>query len=120
MVDKVREELLALIQKAKDICANDYSDHTENEYIADMILDTGMVNEWIPVTERLPDLVPCAGGRAYSEAVNVLTTGGKVMTAVWDGIDFICPMDYWCAWGEEITHWTPVLSPLPDAPKDGE
>lgn len=52
----VREKLIELIAKAKYICANDYSDHTEDEYIADTLLDNGVtVQEWIPVTERLPD-----------------------------------------------------------------
>ena len=52
----VREKLIELIAKAKYICANDYSDHTEDEYIADTLIDNGVtVQEWIPVTERLPD-----------------------------------------------------------------
>ena len=52
----VREKLLGLIANAKHICANDYSDHTEDEYIADTLLDNGVtVQEWIPVTERLPE-----------------------------------------------------------------
>lgn len=72
---------------------------------------------WIPVEERLPDLVPCGAGTGYSEAVNVLTSGRKVMAAVWDGVDWLCDMDYWEAWGEVITHWTPVLLPLPEPPK---
>jgi hypothetical protein len=72
---------------------------------------------WIPVTERLPDLIPCSAGTGYSEAVNVLTSGRKVMAAVWDGVDWLCAMDYWGAWGEVITHWTPVLLPLPESPK---
>lgn len=72
---------------------------------------------WIPVTERLPDLIPCSAGTGYSEAVNVLTAGRKVMVAVWDGVDWLCAMDYWDAWGEVITHWTPVLLPLPEPPK---
>ena len=38
----VREKLLGLIAKAKYICANDYSDHTEDEYIADTLLDNGV------------------------------------------------------------------------------
>ena len=37
------------------------------------------------------------------------------MIAVWDGIDFICPTDFWDAWGEGITHWMPLLDP----PKEG-
>ena len=52
----VREKLLGLIAKAKYICANDYSDHTEDEYIADTLLDNGVtVREWISVDERLPE-----------------------------------------------------------------
>lgn len=72
---------------------------------------------WIPVTERLPKLVTCGAGTAYSEAVNVLTSGRKVLTAIWDGTDFIADAEFWEAEGEEITHWTPVLLPLPEPPK---
>ena len=38
----VREKLVELIAKAKYIYANDYSDHTEDEYIADTLLDNGV------------------------------------------------------------------------------
>ena len=108
----VREKLIGLIAKAKYICANDYSDHTEDEYIADTLLDNGVtVQEWISVDERLPDLIPCNAGTAYSEAVIAWTSGQKAMIAVWDGIDWIAPFDYWEAWGEEITHW--MLLPQP-------
>ncbi|MBQ2382938.1 MAG: DUF551 domain-containing protein [Oscillospiraceae bacterium] len=72
---------------------------------------------WIPVGERLPDLVPCGAGTAYSEAVNILTSGRKVLTAIWNGSRFLCDADYWEAWGEKITHWTPVLLPLPEPPE---
>lgn len=70
---------------------------------------------WIPVTEWMPNTIPCNAGTEYSEAVIVWTTGNKAMIAVWDGIDFICPTDFWEAWGEEITHWMP----LPEAPEEG-
>ena len=73
---------------------------------------------WIPVTERLPKLIPSGAGTAYSEAVNVLTTGRKVLTAIYDGNDFIADAEFWDAEGEEITHWTPVLLPLPEPPKE--
>ena len=72
---------------------------------------------WIPVTERLPKLIPSCAGTAYSEAVNVLTTGRKVLTAIYDGTDFIADAEFWDSDGEEITHWTPVLLPLPEPPK---
>ena len=52
----VREKLIELIAKAKYICANDYSDHTEDEYIADTLLDNGVtVPQWISVNDRLPE-----------------------------------------------------------------
>lgn len=73
---------------------------------------------WIPVSERLPNLIKCRAGTAYSEAVNVLTSGRKVITAIWDGTDFIDDADFWDAEGDEITHWTPVLLPLPELPKE--
>ncbi len=72
---------------------------------------------WIPVEERKPDLFPCSAGTAYSEAVNVLTSGHKVITAIWDGTDFIGDAEFWEAGDEVITHWTPVLLPLPEPPK---
>lgn len=74
-------------------------------------------HRWIPVTERLPKLIPCRAGTAYSEAVNVLTSDRKVITAIWDGTDWIGPFGFWDAEGKEITHWTPVLLPLPEPPK---
>lgn len=68
---------------------------------------------WIPCSERMPDLIHFNAGTAYSEAVNVWTTGRKVMVGVWDGIDWIVPFDFWQAWGEKITHWQP-LTELPE------
>lgn len=86
--------------------------------LAEYLIKRGVtIQRWIPVEERLPALIPCDAGTAYSEAVNVLTSGRKVMVAVWDGVDWLCAMDYWDAWGEVITHWTPVLLPLPEPPK---
>ena len=72
------------------------------------------VTQWISVEDRMPDTVPCDAGTEYSEAVVVWTNGNKAMIAVWDGIDWICPCDFWEAWGEEITHWMP----LPEPPKE--
>lgn len=75
--------------------------------------DVEPVRRWIPVSERLPELIPCSAGTAYSEAVNVWTTGQKVMVGVWDGIDWIAPFDFWEAWDDDVTHWMP----LPEPPK---
>ena len=107
----VREKLVELIIDAKK---TDPETGSFTEWLADHLVAHGVtVQEWISVKDRLPELIPCNAGTAYSEAVNVCTDGRKVMVAVWDGIDWLCDMDYWEAWGETITHWTPVLLPLP-------
>ena len=106
----VREKLIEILRKP--IFPHELVDPIEA--VADYLLDSGVtVQEWISVDERLPDLIPCNAGTAYSEAVNVLTSGRKVLTAIWDGTDFIADANFWDADGEEITHWTPVLLPLP-------
>lgn len=108
-----REKLIALIRH----CTACEECHDAD--IADHLLANGVtIQRWIPVTERLPDLIPCGAGTAYSEAVNVLTSGRKVLTAIWNGTDFFADDEFWEAEGEEITHWTPVLLPLPEPPKE--
>ena len=87
--------------------------HTATDLIAHGVT----VQEWISVKDGLPKLIPCDAGTAYSEAVNVLTSGRKVLTAIWDGFDWICDAEFWDAEDEEITHWIPVLLPLPEPPK---
>lgn len=65
---------------------------------------TGMdvFHRWIPVTERLPE--------DMCRAV-VWTATEKAMIAIWDGIDWIAPFEFWKAWGDEITHWMPLPEP---------
>lgn len=75
-------------------------------------------SKWISVKDGLPELILCDAGTAYSEAVNVLTSGRKVLTAIWNGFNWICDASFWDAEGEEITHWAPVLLPLPEPPKE--
>lgn len=87
--------------------------------ITDHLIANGVtVQRWISVNEELPNLIPCGAGTGYSEAINVLTSGRKVLTALWDGIDFITDAEFWGAEDEEITHWCPVLLPLPCLPKE--
>jgi hypothetical protein len=102
---------------------------SESEQLADYLYTKGMtvqhlsnpdVGRWIPLTEKLPELIPCSAGTGYSEVVNVLTDGRKVLTAIWDGTEFIADADFWDAEGEKITHWTPVLLPLPEPSAEGE
>ena len=97
-------------------CAEDLADHLIANGVT-FVTDNNVGDKWISVQDRLPELIPCNAGTAYSEAVNVLTTGRKVLTAIWDGADFIADAEFWDAGGEEITHWTPVLLPLPQPPK---
>ncbi|MBQ8797207.1 MAG: hypothetical protein IJZ56_03315 [Oscillospiraceae bacterium] len=91
-----------------------------NKLLRDAAVALEKVPQWIPVTEWLPDTIPCGAGTAYSEAVNVLTSGRKVLTAIWDGTEFIADAEFWEAYGETITHWTPVLLPLPEPTKEVE
>lgn len=104
-----REAALAQCKRLSDYTAWSIADGIE----AIPPADVEPVRRWIPVSERLPDLIPCSAGTAYSEAVNVWTTGRKVMVGVWDGTDWIVPFDFWEAWGEEVTHWMS----LPEPPK---
>lgn len=108
-----REKLIALIQASVDGCDTYWAERITDHLIANGVV----VREWIPVTERLPELIPCNAGTAYSEAVIVWTDGRKAMIAVWDGIDFLCAADYWEAWGENITHWMPLPEPPADMRK---
>ena len=124
-----REKAIKVLERAEYYCGIDYINGVEAPYISPYLLkaiDFAVASlreqeerRWIPVTERLPKLIPCSAGTAYSEAVNVLTTGRKVLTAIYDGNDFIADAEFWDAEGEEITHWTPVLLPLPESPKEG-
>ena len=93
----VRKKLVELIAKAKYICANDYSDHTEDEYIADTLLDNGVtVQEWISVNDRLPNPF---------ESVLVFRDG-KISIDYNEG-------NGWFAYdfnGKRVTHWMPLPS----------
>ena len=125
-----REKLIELINdhtclEEKDNCAEECAVCLADYLIANgvtiqpltdckqPVTDNNVGCKWIPVTERLPELIPCNAGTAYSEAVIVWTDNRKAMVAVWDGIDFLCAAGYWEAWGEKITHWMP----LPEPPK---
>ena len=126
MMNELRDKLEALLEQAEDIGTGiltqpgaTYLDAMLAE--ADHLIANGVtIQRWIPVEEQLPKTIPCDAGTAYSEVVNVLTAGRKVLTAVWDGEDFIADTEFWEAEGETITHWTPVLLPLPDLQKEME
>ena len=113
----VREKLIGLIAKAKYICANDYSDHTEDEYIADTLLDNGVtVQEWISVKDRLPkrppDRVDDQGRSWFTTGIECLVYDGKNVFAA-----HYCFMNK-CFWYSDtlhplknITHWMPIPQP---------
>lgn len=114
-MDELRGKLIALL----NVPIYPHEAKTPAEVVADYLIDNGVtIQKWIPVSERLPHTIPCGAGTEYSEAVNVLTSGGKVLTAIFDGTDFIADAEFWEADGEVITHWTPVLLPLPEPPKE--
>lgn len=70
---------------------------------------------WIPVTERLPELIPCDAchGHGYSEGVQVCTDGRKALTAIYSDVGWLFPEIFWQAENETITHWRPVVGNLP-------
>ena len=117
----MRNKLIELITVAFSKCTKPHEVYAQLdlEALADHLIAHGVtVQKWIPVEEELPETILCTAGTAYSNAVNALTSGRKVITAIWDGEDFIGDAAFWDAEDEVITHWTPVLLPLPEAPKE--
>ncbi|MDO5544910.1 MAG: DUF551 domain-containing protein [Eubacteriales bacterium] len=111
-----REEAIRFANYAQDMAKT--QDVKEFYALAAAALREQEKRRWIPVEDRLPKLIPCGAGTAYSEAVNVLTSGRKVITAIYDGTGWIGPFGFWDAEGEEITHWAPVLLPIQEPPKE--
>ena len=104
----VREKLLGLIAKAKYICANDYSDHTEDEYIADTLLDNDVtVQEWISVKDMSPE----AGGYVVCIAKRNPFSRFMPMVARIEKNGWVNPMTE--QYISEVTHWMP----MPELPK---
>ena len=101
----VREKLIGLIAKAKYICANYYSDHTEDEYIADTLLDNGVtVQEWISVTEMLPE--DDSDVLAYSS----IEEESRIYPACYsNGVWFDCVFNAPAT--DTTTHWMPIPQP---------
>ena len=101
----VREKLVELIAKAKYICANDYSDHTEDEYIADTLLDNGVtVQEWVSVKDRLPE--DDGDVLAYSS----IGEESRIYPACYsNGVWFDCVFNAPAT--DTTTHWMPLPKP---------
>jgi len=68
-------------------------------------------SEWISVKDRLPQTFPTKVGTEYSEAVVLWTKGRKVLTAIYNGEDFIADAAFWDAEDDEVTHWMPIEPP---------
>lgn len=113
----VREKLVELLDKFV------YDDWYGNDYIAEKLIANGVtVQEWTPVTERLPEIVKTE--RAFR---NVYRKSGRVLCACLqaDGKRMVkegymeCFNDFpdpnWIIPGtiHSVTHWMP----LPEPPK---
>ena len=97
----VREKLVEILRKP--IFPHELVDPTEA--VADYLLDSGVtVQEWIPVTERLPE---------KGQEVLVFDTREN-----WTGFAWLRPDETWTALGfdfpldlGEVTHWMPMTPP---------
>ena len=99
-------EMLEIIENARETYANDVTDHTENEYIREGLLNAGYrKQEWISVDERLPEPI-------------------KLVLCIWErqddgwnyGFARYQRENVWYVSNEgmpNVTHWMP----LPEAPK---
>lgn len=92
-------------------CANTTHAQLSAEVIEELLAQL----RWVPVGERLPDLIPCSAspGHGYSEAVQICTAGKKVLTAVYSHKGWLFDKGFWDAWDETVTHWRPVVGNLP-------
>ena len=99
-MDNLKEKLLELIAKAKEIYAGDYTDHTEDEYIAEMLLDNGVtVQESArPLEEWHEDYGPVLWWKFPVEEEPYVGS----------------PLD--AEWPAYHTHWTPIT--VPEPPKE--
>ena len=106
----VREKLIELIAKAKYICANDYSDHTEDEYIADTLLDNGVtVQEWVSVDDEFPEV----GGYVVCIAKRNPFSRFMPMVARIEKNGWVNPITE--QYISEVTHWMPLPEPPEEA-----
>ena len=100
----VREKLVELVHNAR-MNALWHNAQKPDEYITDMLMEAGVtVQEWIPVTERLPE---------KGQEVLVFDTREN-----WTGFAWLRPDETWTALGfdfpldlGEVTHWMPMTPP---------
>lgn len=94
-------EMLEIIENARETYANDVTDHTENEYIREGLLNARYRKQsgWINVEERLPH---------WSD--------GKVLVFTKYGFS-ICERTVNSRWQGQHANWITHWMPLPEAPK---
>lgn len=112
MPDRVKEKLIDLILGwgGMSNCAEDMADYFMSHGVT--------VQEWISVTADLPKLIPCGADTAYSEAVNVLTSGRKVLTAIWDGLIGFVMLNFGMLRTKKSRIGLPYFCPCPNRRKE--
>ena len=106
----VREKLVELIESAR------YWGSNTSEEIAENLIENGvMVQEWISVTERLPDKEFQEHRNIYKDEdleVLAIIKGAKMATALLynEEGEFYSP-DYNGATYYAVTHWMPLPNP---------
>ena len=98
-------EMLDIIAEARETYANDVTDHTENEYIREGLLNAGYrkQNKWISIDEKLPE----------NEERVLVYIDSKRYGKTLDTDRYLRDSDSWARWNNHITHWMP----LPEPPK---
>ena len=101
----VREKLVEIVKKASySSLPSNTEDFHLNMFVTNLLAHGVTVQEWIPVTERLPE---------KGEEVLVFDTREN-----WTGFAWLRPDETWTALGfdfpfdlGEVTHWMPLPQP---------
>lgn len=101
----VRKKLVNVVKIASYLCLpSNTQDFHINRFVTDLIAHGVTVQEWIPVTERLPE---------KGEDVLVFNIREN-----WTGFAWLRPDETWTALGfdfpfdlGEVTHWMPLPQP---------
>ena len=101
----VREKLVEIVKKAAySSLPSNTEDFHLNMFVTNLLAHDVTVQEWIPVTERLPELgerVICTDGYAVFEQYRVELS---CVYGMWDRGGLKSPM-------QEVTHWMPLPQP---------
>lgn len=110
----MRDKLIELITVGFSKCTKPYEVYAQLdlEALADYLIAHGvMVQEWIPVSERLPE---------EAGEYNVMIKGAEIATSLWysrlSNGWYNFDDDYYEETYDDVTHWMP----LPEAPKEVE